>query len=120
MLPKKRKRGSSAVFSKVLLIDLIFGWSGRRRSEQVPRASATSPACRRPHRCGRSRRRLSAAMPRRRTRRPGADDGDVVGTVVWPHARAFCSCPEWPGNGCAAVARCTGPMMLDADHGNSR
>ncbi|EUA04408.1 hypothetical protein I545_0657 [Mycobacterium kansasii 662] len=44
----------------------------------------------------------------------------MVGTVVWPHARAFCSCPEWPGNGCAAVARCTGPMMLDADHGNSR
>src|SRR4051794_38364195 len=35
-LPKKRKRGSSAVFSNCLLIDLILGWSGATPERTSP------------------------------------------------------------------------------------
>src|SRR6185437_6399491 len=36
MLPKKRKRGSAAVFSNCLLIDLISGWSGATPERTSP------------------------------------------------------------------------------------
>src|SRR3984885_5315984 len=35
-LPKKRKRGSSAIFSNCLLIDLILGWSGATPERTSP------------------------------------------------------------------------------------
>jgi hypothetical protein len=36
MLPKKRNRGSRAVFSNCALIDLIFGWSGATPERTSP------------------------------------------------------------------------------------